>query len=118
MFERHNQPMISTKAFAVRMVSTVMIASGLVAFSLGIGMVGYHFFAGLEWLDSLLNSSMILTGMGPVSPMQASAAKVFASAYAVFSGVSFPTTIAILLTPVIHRLLHHIHLDIAEEAGS
>jgi hypothetical protein len=67
--------------------------------------------AALDGVDSLLNASMILTGMGPVSPMPSDAAKVFASAYAVFSGVAFLTTFSILITPILHRILHRLHLN-------
>ena len=69
------------------------------------------FWAALDGVDSLLNASMILTGMGPVSPMPSDAAKVFASAYAVFSGVAFLTTFSILIAPILHRILHRLHLN-------
>ena len=81
------------------------------AVALGIGVLGYHHFAGLPWIDSLLNASMILTGMGPIDPMRSDAAKLFASLYALFSGVVFLTAVALLLSPIFHRLLHHFHLD-------
>ena len=83
----------------------------LLAASLGIGMPGYHFVARLNWIDSLYNSAMILTGMGPVDPMPDTAAKLFSSAYALFSGIVFLTTVAVLFTPVAHRVLHLIRLD-------
>ncbi len=87
------------------------VAGGLVAVSLLIGIVGYHFMAGLGWIDALLNASMILTGMGPVTELRSDAAKVFASAYALFSGVAFITATGILLTPMFHRVLHRFHMD-------
>jgi len=80
------------------------------AASLGLGVLGYHWLRGLGWVDAVLNASMILTGMGPVSPMPTDAAKLFASAYAVFSGVAFLTTFSILIAPVLHRVLHRLHL--------
>jgi len=80
------------------------------AASLGLGVLGYHWLCGLGWVDAVLNASMILTGMGPVSPMPTDAAKLFASAYAVFSGVAFLTTFSILIAPVLHRVLHRLHL--------
>lgn len=80
------------------------------AASLGLGVLGYHWLCGLGWVDAVLNASMILTGMGPVSPMPSDAAKLFASAYAVFSGVAFLTTFSILIAPVLHRVLHRLHL--------
>ena len=81
---------------------------------LALGVVGYHVFAKLSWLDSLLNASMILTGMGPVSPMTTTGAKLFASFYALFSGVAFITTIGVLLAPV-SRFLHRFHLELASD---
>ena len=79
--------------------------------ALAIGTAGYHHFAGFGWVDSLLNASMILTGMGPVGTLATTQAKLFASAYALFSGLIFLTLILTLLTPVVHRVLHTFHLD-------
>ena len=87
----------------------------LVLAALGIGTVGYHGLDGLPWLDAALNAAMILTGMGPVSPISTPAAKVFAIGYALFSGVFFLTMVAVLLAPALHHLLHRVHLDRVEE---
>jgi NhaP-type Na+/H+ or K+/H+ antiporter len=84
--------------------------------SLGIGILGYHLTEGLPWLDSLLNASMILGGMGPVDVLHTSAGKIFASAYALFSGVVFLVTAGLLIGPVAHRMLHWLHLDEQERA--
>jgi hypothetical protein len=92
------------------------LAGGLVSASLGLGMVGYHQIAGLSWLDALLNASMILTGMGPVNEMTTVGAKLFASFYALFSGVAFLTIVAVLLAPAVHRFLHRFHLDLAGDS--
>lgn len=115
MFEHYRQPLLSRKAYYLRLVRSFLIASSLVAFSLGIGIWGYHSIAGLSWVDSLLNASMILTGMGPVDPMNGNGSKIFASFYALFSGVAFLTMVAVLFAPVIHRFFHRFHLDIAED---
>lgn len=85
----------------------------VIGICLGIGVVGYRVFAGLGWVDALLNASMILTGMGPVDPMTTTGAKIFASAYAVFSGVAFLTIVAVLFAPVVHRFLHRFHIELA-----
>ena len=85
--------------------------AGVVAVSLAIGTVGYHSLAGLDWIDALLNAAMILTGMGPVSPLSSPGAKVFASAYALFSGIVFLVSVGILVTPLLHRLMHRFHLE-------
>lgn len=87
------------------------ISACLIATSLSIGVAGYHFIAGLGLVDAILNASMILAGMGPVDTMNTSAAKLFASAYALFSGVVFISATGILLSPVFHRVLHRFHLE-------
>jgi hypothetical protein len=83
----------------------------VLAVALSIGVVGYHAVAKLPWIDALLNASMILTGMGPVAPMTTTGSKVFASAYALFSGVVFLSSIGLVLAPLFHRILHKFHLD-------
>ncbi len=83
----------------------------MVGASLMIGIVGYHWIAGFGWVDSILEASMILGGMGPVNPLPSQNSKLFASAYALFSGLSFIGVMGIVLTPVMHRLLHRFHLE-------
>lgn len=83
--------------------------------SLGIGTVGYHLTANLGWVDAFLNASMILTGMGPVDRLPTDTAKIFASCYAVFSGVSFLTFCGVLFTPFYHRFMHKFHLDLDQK---
>lgn len=90
---------------------SVVFATVLLAFALLIGVAGYHFIAELDWVDALLNASMILTGMGPVAILTSTPAKVFASAYALFSGVVFLSATGIVVAPVIHRVLHRFHLE-------
>lgn len=80
--------------------------------SIFLGVIGYHHFFKLSWVDSLYNASMILTGMGPVNNAPDNAAKIFASAYALYSGVAFLTGVAVILSPVIHRFLHRFKLDV------
>lgn len=110
-FERRHQPLLPAEQFRGRLAAYGALALGLIGGSLAIGVVGYHAFAGLSWLDALLNASMILTGMGPVDPMRTAAAKVFASVYAIFSGVMFLTSVGVLLAPLFHRFLHRFHLE-------
>jgi len=90
---------------------TFLVTLGIVAVALLIGILGYHLIARLSWIDSLLNASMILTGMGPVDPMKDTASKLFASAYALFSGVVFLSAVGIVLSPVFHRIIHAFHMD-------
>ncbi|QDV90096.1 hypothetical protein RAS2_11720 [Phycisphaerae bacterium RAS2] len=95
----------------IRLLRAGALAVGIVLASLGIGVVGYHCFEDLPWIDSLLNASMILGGMGPVDQVKTTGGKLFASLYALFSGVVFLTVAAVLFGPVVHRLLHRFHLD-------
>lgn len=90
------------------------IVAALVLAALGIGALGYHVLDGLPWLDGVLNAAMILTGMGPVSPVRSSAAKVFAIFYAIFSGIFFLTMVALLLAPAVSHFLHHFHIELDE----
>jgi len=85
--------------------------------AVGIGAAGYHVFDNLPWLDAALNATMILTGMGPVNPVVTPAAKLFAIAYALFSGVFFLTMVAVLLAPALHHFLHRFHLELGLERG-
>ena len=110
MYEHRKQPLASTTTFARRVAINGLIAMLLLLFSLGIGMLGYHFLGRLSWIDSLLNSSMILGGMGPVDEMKTNAAKIFASIYALYSGVILLASVGVLATPVFHRCLHIFHL--------
>jgi len=101
----------SRRPFYRRFLLALGLSAGLVGFSLSLGILGYHFVAGLDWVDSLLNAAMILTGMGPVNALNSDAAKLFASAYALFSGVIFITSTGILLSPIFHRVLHRFHFE-------
>ena len=110
MYEHHKQPLAKQSVFVRRLMWNGMIGLLLLAFSLGIGVLGYHFLEGLSWIDSLLNASMILGGMGPVAPLQTTAGKLFASLYALYSGVILLASVGILVTPIFHRFLHRFHL--------
>ena len=99
-----------------RVFKNLMLATAILGACLAIGVLGYHYIAKFAWIDSLLNASMILSGMGPVGDIKNDAGKVFASAYALFSGVAFITNIGILLAPAVHRMFHALHLE-EEEKG-
>lgn len=96
------------------MATSASLALGLLLVVLLIGIFGYHWLAGLDWVDSLLEASMILGGMGPVNPLTKTSAKLFASAYALFSGVVFIALMGLLLGPLAHRLMHKFHLKDTE----
>jgi len=105
---------LSRTAFFRHLSRNSAAGLGMIAVSLAIGCLGYRLFAGLSWVDSLLNASMILTGMGPVDPMSTTSAKLFASFYAIFSGVAFLTIMSVVLAPVVHRFLHRFHVELDE----
>ena len=110
-FETKNDPLLSRSQFLLRLISSFGITLLIVAVSLFIGGWGYHHFEGLPWIDAVLNAAMILTGMGPEDQMQTNAGKLFATFYALYSGIAFLTMVAVLLAPIIHRLLHRFHLE-------
>jgi hypothetical protein len=111
MFERRHQPVLPRELFYLRLARHACMSLGIIGVSLGIGIIGYHCTDGLGWLDSLLNASMILSGMGPVNELKNDAAKWFASFYALFSGVVFITMCGVLFAPVVHRFLHKFLAD-------
>lgn len=113
MFERKNEKLAPLSTFIRRMAASAGMAGILIVAALLIGIFGYHSIAGFSWIDSLLEASMILGGMGPVQPLNDSqvAAKWFASGYALFSGLVFIAIMSIALAPIIHRILHKFHID-------
>ena len=110
MYEHHRQPLASKRVFARRLAFNGLVGLVLLAFSLFTGMLGYHFLENLSWIDALLNASMILGGMGPVTPLQTNAGKIFASFYAIYSGVILLASVGVLAAPIFHRFLHRFHL--------
>lgn len=110
-FEHHSEPVLPFDQFVKRLLRYTFFAVLLLGVSLGIGVLGYHYINDLPWIDALLNASMILTGMGPVDPMKSDTAKLFASFYSIFSGVVFLSTVAVFLSPIVHRFLHKLHVD-------
>ena len=106
-----DQTVASLPVFLRRLVPSLGFSFGLMGAALLIGVSGYHLIAGFNWVDSILEASMILAGMGPVNPLPTTAAKLFASVYALFSGVIFIGVIGIILGPFVHRVLHKFHLE-------
>jgi len=111
MYEHRREPLLPRGKFWLRMLRHGYLAAAIIAGALGIGILGYHFCEGLSWLDSFVNAAMILSGMGPLGPLQHDAGKWFAGFYALFSGVAFITTVGLFLAPVVHRFLHKFHLE-------
>jgi hypothetical protein len=99
------------RPFYHRFLLALALAGGIIGGSLVLGILGYHFIGGLRWVDALLDAAMILSGMGPVSPLASDAAKVFAAGYALFSGLILIGATGIVLSPVFHRVLHRFHVE-------
>jgi hypothetical protein len=110
-YESYRQKLAPFSVFAKRLASAVGLACGIIGVVLFIGIAGYHWLDELDWIDSLLEASMILGGMGPVNPIKTTGAKLFASAYALFSGLVFIGIMGIVLTPIAHRILHKFHVE-------
>ena len=111
MYESRKQRLLTRGQFAKRVFWHLLFVIGCAAISLTVGILGYHFLGALPWVDALLDASMILGGMGPVDPLKSDAAKVFASLYALYSGLFFIGVIAVLVVPFVHRIMHKIHID-------
>lgn len=111
VYEHRSQPLLPFDLFMRRVFNHVLVGLALMAVSLGIGILGYHFIESLSWIDSILNASMILGGMGPVNELHTDAGKLFASFYALFSGSVFLVITGIVVAPLAHRLLHRLHLE-------
>ena len=111
LFERRHEQLAPVNVYVRRIIASLAIGLGLILVALLIGIFGYHLLAGFGWIDSLLEASMILGGMGPVNQLPTDAAKVFASIYALFSGLILIALMGIILSPVAHRVMHKFHVD-------
>lgn len=116
-YEHKGEPLLPLRLFLRRLLNHLVVALAFMAGALLIGILGYHLTEGLGWLDSLLNASMILGGMGPVDALKTDAGKLFASFYALFSGVVFLVIAGTIVAPFAHRLLHRLHLENPDETG-
>ena len=110
MFEHKQEPLVGRRLFIMRMVTYLGFSTVIIVVSLAIGILGYHWTEHMSWIDALLNASMLLGGMGPIATPQTVAGKLFASFYALFSGVVFLVAVGVLIAPVFHRFLHHFHV--------
>ncbi|MBB5752846.1 hypothetical protein [Prosthecomicrobium pneumaticum] len=115
-YEHGDQPLLSRARFFRRLGANVGLALALIGTSLAFGMAGYHFLAGLAWIDAFLNAAMILSGMGPVDPLEGTAAKLFAGLFAIYSGLLVVATASLIFAPVLHRVLHRLHLRDEQDA--
>ena len=110
-WERRGHELLPLPAFLRRLAFHFLLGCAFIAGSLAIGMAGYACLEGMDWTESFLNASMILSGMGPASPLHTTAGKWFAGAYALYSGIAFLAVTALLYAPLLHRLLHRFHAD-------
>lgn len=111
MFEKKHEPLAPQSVFVMRLVRSSIFGLLSISMALYIGILGYHFFEKMPWIDAFANASMILSGMGPLGPLHTSAGKIFAGCYALFSGLAFILIIAVIFSPVLHRFFHKWHLD-------
>ncbi len=111
MYESKTEKPIASHNFAKRLLLHVLVAIGVLVVSLGGGMLGYCVFEDLPPLDAFLNAAMLLGGMGPVNPPLTAAGKLFAGLYALYAGLVFIVSAALIFTPVVHRVMHKFHWD-------
>ena len=116
-YESKHEPLLSRADFARRVLRSCVAAAVLIALSLFSGMVGYRMLEGMSWIDAFANAAMILSGMGPLAPLQTWGGKLFAGLYALYSGLAFIAATGILFAPVVHRLLHRFHMESARREG-
>jgi len=111
MYEHRRSPLLPARLYYIRLAQHAALALAILLVSLGAGMAGYAYFEGLGWIDAFLNSAMLLGGMGPVDAPHTPGGKLFAGCYALYAGLVFLATGAILLAPIVHRLVHRIHVE-------
>jgi hypothetical protein len=111
MYESRKQALLSHAHFTRRLMAHFAIALGLIVLSLAIGIAGYCGLEKLSLLDGFLNAAMLLGGMGPVNAPVTPAGKLFAGIFALYAGLVFIVTAALLFTPLLHRLMHRLHWD-------
>ena len=119
MYERRTDPLLSRPLFLRRLGLHLLAAVGVVVASLAIGTLGYHGLGKQSWIDALLNAAMLLGGMGQVGEVPTSSGKVFAAVFALYAGLVLIAVTTLILTPVLHRVLHSVHLeDDTKDGGS
>jgi len=111
VFEHRHEPLIPFRDFLSRVLRSTAFAGLIIAVALGIGVVGYHSIERMPWIDAILNASMILSGMGPVNQLHSTVGKLFASGYALFSGLVFVIVAGIVIAPILHRFFHRFHVE-------
>jgi hypothetical protein len=110
-YEHRSQNLPPRRHFINRLVMHGLIGGVMIAVSDALGMAGYHHYAGFNWVDSFLNASMLLGGMGPIGDLPNDSSKIFASLFALYSGLVLILLAGLMLAPVFHRVLHHFHIQ-------
>jgi len=111
MSEKNHTQLLSISKLFAHLMRNIIWGMLFIALALFVGMLGYHEFEHKPWIDAFAEASMILSGMGPLSPLNTFGGKLFAGCYALFSGLAFIAVIALIFAPVIHRFFHKIHLE-------
>ena len=111
MYEHHTEPLLPRRQFLRRLARHGEIAMAVLLVSLAIGTLGFHWSAPQGWLDAFLNVAMLLGGMGPVGNFEQPIGKVFAGLFALYAGIVFLGAAVVLLAPIVHRILHKLHLE-------
>lgn len=111
MFEKKRDRLLPRAQFIIRFIYSTAIGLIIVLLALLMGMWGYHYFQPMSWVDAFVNAAMILSGMGPVSPLTTVGGKIFAGIYALFSGFAIILIVGIIFSPVVHRFFHKFLLD-------
>ena len=114
MFEHRRQPLLPSRQFLIRQLISLLVAIVIIISSLMMGVFGYHYLEGMEWIDALVNASMLLGGMGPVDALHTIGGKLFASFYALYSGIIFLVVVGVIFAPLYHRFLHRFHLEMED----
>lgn len=114
-YERIHQPLATIPVFFSRVAWSLLWAGLLIGGSLLIGMIGYHLFEHMPWIDAFANAAMILSGMGPLAPMATEGGKLFAGLYALYSGLVLIAVSGLVLAAPLHRLLHRFHIQEADQ---
>ena len=117
-YESKHQPVLPRRAFFRRLARNCGVALCLIAISLAAGMAGYRGFEGMSWIDAFANAAMILSGMGPLTPLETSGGKLFAGIYALYSGLMLIVITGIIFAPVVHRVLHRFHVEVEQRGAT
>lgn len=118
MLKKFSEPFPPFSLFIRHLLQAIFIGVFLIIVALCIGMWGYHTYEGMSWIDAFVNAAMILSGMGPMTPLLTDAGKMFAGFYALFSGLFFILVMGVMLGPIVNRVMHRWHLQNKSENNS